>query len=196
MSDLETLSTIIRTRRSVKPVDLDPVRPVDRALLETLLTNATWAPTHGLTEPWRFDVLLGNSRNELADAMQRIYRDVTPPSEFREDKFQKMGDTPRLAPAIIAVSVRLTSGGKIPEIEEVEAVACAVQNLLLSATAVGLASFWSSPPLLDSAAFKVWLGVSEQDRVLGLICLGWPKQALSSYRSVRKPLDACVTWRD
>ena len=196
MSDLETLSTIIRTRRSVKPVDLDRMRPVGRALLETLLTNATWAPTHGLTEPWRFTVMQGETRHHLADAMQRVYREVTPQGEFRDDKFQKMRETPRLAPVIIAVSVTLTSGGKIPEIEEVEAVACAVQNLLLSATAVGLASYWSSPPLLDSAAFKAWLKVKEEDRVLGLIYLGWPKQELSSYRSARKPLSACVTWMD
>jgi nitroreductase len=192
----ETLSSVIRLRRSVKPVDLDATRPVERSLLETLLTNATWAPTHGLTEPWRFTVIQGEARKRLADTMQRIYRDVTPAEEFRDDKFLKMGENPLLAPAIVAVSMTRSTGGKIPEIEEVEAVACAVQNLMLSATAAGLASFWSSPPVLDAAAFKAWLGFTTEARVLGLIYLGWPKRELSSFHSVRKPLSDCVTWLD
>lgn len=196
MTPLDSLTSIIRLRRSVKPVDMDPSRSVDRPLLETLLTNATWAPTHGLTQPWRFKVIQGSARQALADAMQRIYREVTPPAEFREDKLQKMGDNPRLAPAIIAVSMTLTSGGKIPEQEELEAVACAVQNLMLSATAAGLGSFWSSPPLLDSAAFKDWLGVAPADRVVALVYLGWPKQDLAALRSVRHPLSHCVSWSD
>jgi nitroreductase len=196
MSDLETLSSVIRLRRSVKPVDLDATRPVERSLLETLLTNATWAPTHGLTEPWRFTVIQGEARKRLADAMQRIYRDVTPAEEFRDDKFLKMGENPLLAPAIMAVSMTRSTGGKIPEIEEVEAVACAAQNLMLSATAAGLASFWSSPPVLDAAAFKAWLGITTEARVLGLIYLGWPRRELGSFHSMRKPLSNCVTWLD
>ena len=37
---------------------------------------------------------------------------------------------------------------KIHEIEEVEAVACAIQNILLTATAYGLGVFWSSPKFI------------------------------------------------
>ena len=50
-----------------------------------------------------------------------------------------------LSSAIIAVSMKRDVTEKIPEIEEIEAVACAIQNMLLTATAYGLGTFWSSP---------------------------------------------------
>ena len=59
MSDIAThpqLSALIRHRRSIKPVDMDAMRVVGRELLTQVLEDATWAPTHGLTEPWKFIV--------------------------------------------------------------------------------------------------------------------------------------------
>ena len=63
---LEAVSTLIRNRRSVKPVDLDLGRPVPEELVWRLLENGTWAPTHGLTEPWKFHVFAGGARVRLA----------------------------------------------------------------------------------------------------------------------------------
>ncbi len=59
----------IRTRRSLKPNLLKP-DPVDRALLERLFEAANWAPSHGLTEPWRFIVVFeGEARRALIEAV-------------------------------------------------------------------------------------------------------------------------------
>jgi nitroreductase len=63
---------------------------------------------------------------------------------------------------------------KIPEIEEVEAVACAVQNLHLTATAFGVGGYWSSGTAICSDLFRDYLGLNEKDRVLGLFYLGYP----------------------
>ena len=141
MTDIAThsqLSALIRHRRSIKPVDMDSLRMVERALLTQVLEDATWAPTHGLTEPWKFVVHQGAARQRLAETMQRIYRETTPTNEFREDKMKKMGENPLLASVVIACVMERRGGAKIPEIEEIEAVACALQNLMLSATAAGL----------------------------------------------------------
>jgi len=191
---LDDLSALIRQRRSLKPAAMDAARPIDRAVLMTLLENATWAPTHGLTEPWRFRVYERAARLALAENLQRIYREVTPAHEFREDKFVKMGESPLQAPTVIACWMQRTVGGKIPALEEIEAVACALQNAMLSATAIGLGSFWSSPPLLESAAFKHWLGVCEEDVAVGLLYLGWPKEGSATPMSVRKPVEDVTTW--
>ncbi len=194
MTPLESISALIRHRRTIKPASMDASRPVDRDLLLTLLENATWAPTHGVTEPWRFKVYEGDARQELAAAMQRIYREVTPPEEFREDKLIKMSENPLLAPTVIVAWMERSVGHKVPALEEIEAVACALQNLLLSASAVELGSFWSSPPLLESQAFKDWLGMHAEDRCLGLLYLGWPKAGFAWPHSVRKPVQNCVNW--
>jgi nitroreductase len=192
--DLSLTTALIRSRRTLKPSEMDAVREVPRALLMTLLENATWAPTHGITEPWRFRVFAGEARQRLAAALQGIYREVTPAGEFREDKWLKMGLNPLLAPVVIVTWMERCSGDKIPALEEIEAVACALQNAMLSATAAGLGSFWSTAPLLDSSSFKAWLGIGAEDRCLALLYVGWPRDGAAVPRSVRSPVEGCVSW--
>ena len=190
------ISALIRHRRSIKPVDMDSSRAVERTLLTTILEDATWAPTHGLTEPWKFIVHQGGARQRLAETMQCVYQATTPANEFREDKMKKMGENPLLAPVVIACVMERRGGAKIPEVEEIEAVACALQNLQLSATAAGLGCYWSSPPLLGTREFAEWLQIGVEDRCVGLIYLGWPKSGLNWPRSVRQPVKSKTRWCD
>ncbi|MFN0078839.1 MAG: nitroreductase [Prosthecobacter sp.] len=199
MTDIAThsqLSALIRHRRSIKPVDMDSSRMVERSLLMQVLEDATWAPTHGLTEPWKFVVHQGAGRARLAEAMQRIYRETSPPQEFREDKMKKMGVNPLIAPVVIAGVMVRRGGVKIPEVEEIEAVACALQNLMLSATAAGLGCYWSTPPLLATQQFAEWLQIGPEDRCMALIYLGWPREGLKWPQSSREPVESKTRWCD
>jgi nitroreductase len=188
------ITEVIRSRRSIKPFDMDSGRGVDRALILELLENANHAPTHGLTEPWRFHIFTGEGRRTLAETMARLYRETTPESEFREDKMRKMSENPLLAGAVIVLGMARRGGAKIPELEEIEAVACAVQNLALSVTSAGLAGYWSSPPLVYTRAFVDWLGLGADDRCLGLFYLGWPKAGFTPPKAIRKPVEEKITW--
>lgn len=192
----DQISALIRHRRSIKPVDMDAARGVDRVLLTQILEDATWAPNHGMTEPWKFVVHQGAARQRLAEAMQRVYRDTTPAHEFREDKMKKMSENPLLAAVVIACVMERRGGAKIPELEEIEAVACALQNLQLSATAAGLGCYWSSPPLLGTRPFAEWLGLGPEDRCVGLVYLGWPRPGLKWPESKRQPVEAKTVWCD
>jgi nitroreductase len=192
---LSLLSDLIRQRRSIKPFDMDPARPVGRDLLLQLLENANWAPTHGMTEPWRFTIFQGDARRDLSGAMQCIYRQTTPAVEFREEKLKKMSENPLLAPIVIVLWMARRGGAKIPEREEMAATACAAQNFFLSAHAAGLASYWSSPPLVYTNEFAQWLGLGGEDRCLGLFYLGWPKPGLRPAQGVRGAIDEKIEWR-
>jgi nitroreductase len=192
--ELEDITQIIRQRRSIKPVDMDAGKPVDRGLLMELLENANHAPTHGLTEPWRFHIFQGEGRRTLAQKMALVYRETTPANEFRDDKMKKMSENPLLAGAVVAIGMARRGGAKIPEVEEIAAVACAVQNLALSATAAGLAGYWSSPPLVGTRAFLDWLEMGAEDRCLGLFYLGWPKLGLVPPEAKRSPIEDKLTW--
>ena len=196
LPSLAQTTALIRHRRSIKPQDLDPSRGVEHALITELIENATWAPNHGLTEPWHFHVFEGEARNALVQAMQQTYREITPPQEFREDKLEKIGTNPLLSPVVIACEMQRKGGAKIPEIEEIEAMACALQNLQLSATAAGLGCYWSSPPVLGTREFAEWLNLGAEDRCVGLIYLGWPREGLNWPRSVRQPVESKTRWCD
>ncbi len=194
--ELEDITQIIRQRRSIKPVDMDAGKQIDKGLLMELLENANHAPTHGMTEPWRFHIFQGDGRRSLAEMMARVYQETAPPHEFREDKMRKMSENPLLAGAVVAIGMARRGGAKIPEVEEIAAVACAVQNLALSATAAGLAGYWSSPPLVGTRAFLDWLGMGAEDRCLGLFYLGWPKLGLVPPHAKRSPIEDKLSWHD
>ena len=182
-----------RTRRTVKPSQMDGAREVPRELLLEILEDAHWAPTHGMTQPWRFHVFTGPARDRLAEGLQALYDRLTPPAQVRADKREKLRSNALAAPVVIAVAARVEPGGKITETEEIAAASCAVQNLLLSAHQRGLGSFWASPPVSYSSAFAEWLGLDSTHRALGIIYLGY---ALPGARAVssRVPLTERVVF--
>ncbi len=172
---LAAANALIRRRRTIKPHDMSG-RPVESRHLAALLENANWAPTHGMTEPWRFFVFAEAGRERLAAFCQSLYRRLTPEEAFRQDKFDKLGAQPLQAPVVVAIAMKRQAAEKIPEIEEVEAVACAVQNMHLTASALGMAAFWSTPPLVYSDEMRQWLGLGDpRDKCLGFLYLGWPE---------------------
>lgn len=171
---LAAANALIRRRRTIKPADMSE-KPIENLHLATILENGNWAPTHGMTEPWRFFVFTGDSRQRLGEFLQSTYDKITPADEVRPEKREKLAKQPLLAPAVIAIGMDRDPNGKIPEIEEIEAVACAVQNMHLTASAIGMAAFWSSPPVAYSDEVRDWLGLSEGGKCLGFFYLGWPK---------------------
>jgi len=189
--------TPYRTRRSWKPGAMDPQQAVPRAVLTELLEDAHWAPTHGLTQPWRFHVFTTpEARARLGDALQSIYDRLTPEPQRDPEKRAKLGAGPRRAPVAIALLARVEPGGRIAEWEEIAAVACAAQNLMLSAEEHGLVSFWSTPPPACCREFATWLGADSTHRALGLLYLGRPLAGQPAPHSVRAPLSERVVWHD
>ena len=194
MSKEFPITQIIRHRRTVKPALMDPNLEIPDELLDELLENANWAPTHGFTEPWKFIVFSGASRALLGKKLQDIYSEFTPQDQYRQDKFEKLGQNPTLAPLVLAICMKRGENPKIPEVEEIEAVACAVQNMHLTAAAAGLGAFWSSPPILESEEMKRFLELGQEDRCLGLFYLGWLKECQEWPKSSRSPISEKVSW--
>ena len=84
---MQTISELIRRRRAVFPKTYLPGKPIEKAMIEQLLENANWAPTHRLTEPWRFQVFHSEeSRRELGIVLSQYYQKNTPSELFSEEK--------------------------------------------------------------------------------------------------------------
>lgn len=190
--NISELSALIRRRRSVFPKSYLTDRPVDREVIEELLENANWAPTHKLTQPWRFQVFHSpESRNQLGDYMAEYYRKNTPPELFSEEKMIKNGENPRRSGAVIAIILHREPAESIPEFEEIAAVAMAVQNMWLSCTALGLGCYWSTPKAALQAG--EFLGLAPNERCLGLFYLGWHE--MPEIAGKRGAIAEKVLWR-
>ncbi|MFB6307090.1 MAG: nitroreductase, partial [Flavobacteriales bacterium] len=180
---------MIRNRRTIYPKDFSS-RKVHKEMLEKMLENARWAPTHGMTQPWRFKVFIDEGREKLANALPEIYKSATPTDKFNEKKYEKLKDRALKSSAIIAVCMKRDENKKIPEIEETEAVACSVQNILLTATAYGLGAYWSTGDIAYSQEMSSFLELGDEDKFLGFVYIGYPD--IEWPKSQRKPMDHYV----
>ena len=71
--NLSEITDIIKDRRSIKP-EAFSARKVHKEIITNVLNNALWAPTHGMTQPWRFKVFTGDARKRLGDFAAENYR--------------------------------------------------------------------------------------------------------------------------
>jgi len=188
---IEDINQLIRNRRSVFPVQYQTGKTIPREIIEQLLENANWAPTHGRTEPWRFTVFSGEGLEKLAVFQAGLYQEKAGP-RFDEHKYRKMAETPLLASHVISIGMKRDVTGRIPEVEEIEAVACAVQNMYLTATAYGIGSYWSSGGITAYEEAKPFFSLGEHDRLLGFFYLGYI--AKPPAEGFRKPIQEKVNW--
>ena len=191
--NLSEVNDLIRNRRTIYPEQFRD-RQVQRDMVETILTNGLWAPTHGKTQPWRFKVFMGDGKIQLREKMLRLYKELIPSDQFKEAKYRRIGDRIDRTSVLVLLGMERTRETRIPEIEEVEAVSCAAQNILLSATAYGLGAFWSSPGFLYRSEANEEFGFKSDDKILGLIYLGYPSGEWP--KSHRKPLEFVTEWID
>ena len=130
---------LARSRRTSMVVDRD--RAVRRATVEQLCELAQWAPNHKRTWPWRFAVAEGDGRsrlgNTIADAMEQH---GDPPEKVAKARTKYL----RTPSVLVVGSAAGDSDNRTGENRD--AVAAGVQNILLAATSIGLASFWGSCP--------------------------------------------------
>lgn len=192
MASITDFDNIIRHRRSIKPSQFSD-RKVDDAIVWKMLNNANWAPTHGMTEPWRFFVFSGDSKNEFGRYLAKLYSEVTPANNQKPAKADKFQSNAERSSHLIVIAMKRQASGKIPEIEEIEAVACAVQNLHLTATAHEVAGYWSSGKAICNEQLRNHLGLGPDDRVLGLFYVGYTDQAWPD--SSRSPIESKVVWK-
>ena len=190
-AEVGALLHLIQHRRSFGLKDLRP-DPVPREQIELLLEAANWAPTHGKTEPWRFTVYTGEGRRGLGAALGEAYRLGTAPERFDPAGQAAQRDKVWQAPVWISVGAMLGTNPKIPDVEEIMAVASAVQNMQLLAAALGLGSKWTSGLTAVHPHTAAFVGLTPPARLLGFIYIGYPAGPWPPGQ--RRPIADKVRW--
>lgn len=183
------VSAAIKNRRSVKPAMMNGKRIPDYQV-QSLLELADWAPTHGLTEPWRFKVYANPS--DFCHQHAELYQQNTEPTNFVEGVYNNLYHQGDKASHVIITIMKRGDLPKIPVVEEIEATACAAQNILVGATALNIASFWSTGGMAQKPAMKEFLDLGPDDHVIGVLYLGYTDELPAGNRKIL--LEEKVTW--
>lgn len=166
---------VVHDRRSVfkfteQSVSLEELLP--------LISLATLAPNHHLTQPWQFIWVGEHTKHQLAEhyALARASKKLgiesrdTPNFLLEKNRaFNKFCATP----AILMVACRIEDN-PITADEDYAATCCAVQTLLLALTNAGLGAQWSSHPMIHDPNVLSLLGLTSQDRVVAMLYIGYP----------------------
>ncbi len=173
-ADFDEFSKLVRSRRTSMIVDR--TRGVPLEVIAELCGLATWAPNHKKTWPWRFAVFTGAGRAALGDTMADEMARVG----FGDDVKRAKTRTKYLRTPMALVVGCTPDANEMLHAENRDAVAAGIQNLLLGATTLGLASFWSTPALTQPQAVLDLCEFDRDDRIVGIIYLGWATQEFAA----------------
>jgi nitroreductase len=193
--DINEVNRLIRNRRSIYPAMYSGEKVPDTIIWE-MLENANWAPTHRKTEPWRFSVFTGDGLKQLAKFQSELYKEAaTKAGNYDESKFEKLAAKPLMASHVIAIMMKRDEKASVPEVEEIESVAAAVQNMYLTASAHKVGCYWGSGGVTYLEAAKSSFGLEKDDKLLGFMYVGMPKTDKWP-TGERKPIEEKVHWVD
>lgn len=161
---------LAQARRTTLPRRLAPPGP-DAAQCTAMLLAAAAAPDHRQLLPWRFVEVPAAARPALADAFERALRTRDPGASAEE--IARARDKAARAPWL-ALAVARTRGGdpEVPALERVLSAGCAIQNLLLSATAMGFGSALTSGKAVRSPAIRELFTLADDEDALCFVSVG------------------------
>lgn len=188
---MQTITDIIRNRRAFFP-KMYSDKEIPRQIIEEILENANWAPTHKRTEPWRYRVFHSlESRKRLSEYILADFKANTPPELFSEVKVNDVVQRPLQAGCVLAIVMQRELNQSLPEWEEIASVAMSVQNIWLTCAAFEIGSYWATPGFISRLGPLLELGDGE--KCIGLFYMGYLKEDAKA-PAIRGKLEEKVRW--
>jgi nitroreductase len=156
--------------------------------LKDLLRLAARVPDHGKLFPWRFILVEGAAKAELAARYEALAKERPDPDKAAGVLFKLK--TPPLA--IVVVS--RVSEGPIPAWEQLLSAGACCENLVIAATAMGYGANWITDWYSYDPRCTALLGLRANERVAGVVLIGTPTEA--PLERVRPDIEAITSvWR-
>lgn len=166
----ECFSALADARRTILPKRLGAPGP-DAAGRLAILGAAAAAPDHGQLLPWRFIEVPADLRPALADAFEWALRERDPAAG--EAEASRAREKAHRAPWLMLVVASIAGGDPaIPAHERLLSAGCAMQNVLLAATARGFGSSLTSGKAVASPAIRDFFGLGDDELALCFLNVG------------------------
>src|SRR5687768_7140091 len=179
---------LLKSRRSVKPMELTAPGPSDEQLA-TILTIASRVPDHGKLTPWRFVVFEGAARLAAGEKIAAAFVETNLAATSDQIEFER--NRLARAPIVVAVVSRAGPHVKIPEWEQVLSAGASAMSLVLGAHALGYAANWITEWYAYDRRVLDALGLNENEKIAGFVHIGTAMNAPED--RPRPPLNEIAT---
>ena len=188
MNNSQSIVDIIKSRRNTKQF---VNRNVTDDELRILLDAAVWAPNHRNIDPWRFFVVRKESsvKSDIANALIDIQEKAvgSPSSEIQK---QRIIEEVSNYPSLVFVYSLVDDREEMTE-ENYGAVCCAIQNMQLVATSMGLSVGWSTGKVAKLQNIDTVFGITEKLKMVGVLTIG---EAEDSVDKIRTSYEELTQW--
>ena len=151
----------IKSRRSIRKYTSQIPKESE---IDKILEAAIWAPSGLNNQPWKFKILKNNEKNKLSE-------------------FTHYGNIIKAAP--VAICVFLDKDTSYNREKDIMAIGAAIENMLLQAEALGLATCWLGEILNQRENVEALLKIPPTYEFMAAISLGYSDE---KPESSRKPL--------
>ena len=159
-----------------------------RAEVEELLEAAATAADHGRLLPWRLIAITGEDRARLGTALAE--------AAVTHEQARRAATGPLRAPLLLAIILQpVPDHPKVPEWEQLAAVVGMVTTMSLLLHARGWGSIWRTGPAVAAPQVLKYLGLDDDERLLGWLYIGTRPRAERSVRRPRVETSDRITWR-
>ncbi len=164
------VAALMQSRQTILPKRLAEPGP-DRQQLGLILDAAATAPDHGQLLPWRFVQVPPAARAGLAEVFGAalIERDAAATPEQVAQAREKAHRSPLL---LLLIVDGACGDPEIDLFERIVSAGCAVQNMLLMATALGYGSALTSGKALKSDGLRALFGMTPGEHALCFVSIG------------------------
>ena len=166
----DTVAALMQARQTILPKRLTEPGP-SAAELAQIVSAAAHAPDHGQLLPWRLVCIPAAQRPVLAEVFAAALLERN--AAATPEQVAQARDKAYRSPELLLLVVDGACGDvEIDLHERLISAGCAVQNLLLTATALGYGSALTSGKALKSAGLRALFGLSEGQHAVCFISLG------------------------
>ena len=172
--EYHTVKELIQSRRSFYPAQMDEHKNIPDEDIWKLIELANYAPTHKLTEPWRFSVFGGEKVKDFYNMLIKVNSERYSVDEMRPIA-KKLQGKAEIVSHVIVLYMKRDPQERVPAHEEEYACACAMQNMLLGLKSLNIIGYWGTGKAATSDAMRMALKLGKEDKVIGFLQLGVPK---------------------
>ena len=174
---METLKAI-ENRRSIRKFKPDPI---SKEILEKILLSGTLAPSGKNKQPWKFYVVQGDKRQEMADEMLKGMTRLGAMGVSTGSARYSL-EVMKQAPVTVFVFnptskhplLKRDTLETYSDVVDIQSVGAAIQNMLLAALDLGLGSLWICDVFFGYEELCAWLG--EKGQMIAAVSFGYPDQ--------------------